>query len=1332
MFNIVLQSLIHTTARWFRFGTFLAMLSLASWSLYAEEDPTIARILYPAPDTALNAAQLTFQWTTGNNVSAYRLAIGRGYNVVSGPPWADLFYYEGTATSATVSNLPTDGSTVYVRLWSKTNTGWRFNDYSYQTTLVLKNPAKMLTPTPGSTLSASSVTFQWDSGNSVSAYRITIGTNYNVVSGASWADLFYYEGTATSATASGLPTDGSTLYVRLWSKIDGYWQFIDYTYVTPNLAPAEMVSPAIGSILSSFSQTFTWSPGNGVSEYKLAVGTSSTAIEQSPGGDIYLGTLGTLTSVTVPGIPLDGSTVYVRLWSKIGATWRFKDYAYTTAVSNTEVVTMVTPQPGSTLTQKSATFSWTTSEPVELFRLAVATDPAKLNAPLTPDLYYFEGTGTSTTMTGVPLNGNSLYVRLWFRIQDSWFSKDYQYQAIKIVPAELIGLSSGSTFTQSSVHFQWNSGSGADEYLLLVATSPEIFASSPGYDIYYYRGTNTSLMVPVIPLNGKDVHVRLGSRFQDSWYFKDYSFHTVGNITGPGTYDQTMLHEGLTRSYRLHVPVGYNGQTRLPMVVVLHGNQGSAAEMEQLTGFAQLANQENFIVLYPEASVEYDHYWYDGRFPDYPNTINEVGFVAQLIDLVTNTISVDKGRIFVTGFSGGAALANQLGVFLSDRIAAIAPVAGTLGHDTARTREIDRPVPVMYLHGTADPYAFYQDGGSVGTSKGFSLRAVDLIIWWGTQNRVLANEEVSTLDAVDDDTHVVTYTYRNDVGTPMVVFHSIENGGHTWPGGEQWGDPQVIGLTSQEFDATRAIWEFFQRFSLDSEDLAAFTGYPFAWPPAWYGEQNLACQWARRGLASAPDSFTAMGYGEDSNVTYLQWGFPVRLPEGTKIYIEGEFPYARYFNFQVNPPWDPDYPNWRGGQGAQSIAIVDQDIEPDAGSVNPYQPGVDRHATNRRYRLEFELRSAPSEEWDELNGGAAVPPYRAPGNLRVGGHRSGRYGERGPYIEMRIYAPDGYEPYAGVDLPTVYMQLPGEERVLAPPVADLYRYPRGKENEQYWVKLPYKPQDNPCLVNGWAAKDQELYQKRQDYVKSVLQKPSPSVEDPLSAFLRNDDDSLWQLKSFGVARTSCIFQKLAEGGLQAARDFCPQGDLDAYGRGYDQPSPRNDEHTNGVDMYNSFLGSVIWTPPGELLVFGGKAQVTPQSLSGPNVVNVLAPVRYWSLCLYKEVVNLGCVMDETVPTVNGNFTIVVGAPQDRPSNAHPECGIAWMPTSARGISPMWRMKSTHKVPWQNALQNVPWETGDVSLATYDEGAVRNVMGQYYPEGRYMRRADVEAFGCSAQ
>jgi hypothetical protein len=162
-----------------------------------------------------------FQWTGGSGAADYYLMIG------TTPGGANLYDADQALNlTRTVSGLPMNGSTIYVRLYSYIGGAWLFNDYTYHAATP-RAKAELTTPTPGSKLTASTVQFQWTGGSGVADYYLTIGTTPG---GANLYDAD--QGLNLSRTVSGLPTNGSTIYVRLYSYIDGAWPYNDYTYTS--------------------------------------------------------------------------------------------------------------------------------------------------------------------------------------------------------------------------------------------------------------------------------------------------------------------------------------------------------------------------------------------------------------------------------------------------------------------------------------------------------------------------------------------------------------------------------------------------------------------------------------------------------------------------------------------------------------------------------------------------------------------------------------------------------------------------------------------------------------------------------------------------------------------------------------------------------------------------------------------------------------------------------------------------------------------------------------------------------------------------------------------
>ena len=181
--------------------------------------PVLAVLTSPTPGTQLGGSSVTFTWTAGAGVSSYGLWLGTSvgtFNLYNSTPT--------TALTATATGLPTNGATIYARMFSMINGVWQSKDYTYTAhgTPVL---AVLTSPTPGTQLGGSSVTFTWTAGAGVSSYGLWLGTSVGTFN--------LYNSTPTTAltaTATGLPTNGATIYARMFSMINGVWQSKDYTY----------------------------------------------------------------------------------------------------------------------------------------------------------------------------------------------------------------------------------------------------------------------------------------------------------------------------------------------------------------------------------------------------------------------------------------------------------------------------------------------------------------------------------------------------------------------------------------------------------------------------------------------------------------------------------------------------------------------------------------------------------------------------------------------------------------------------------------------------------------------------------------------------------------------------------------------------------------------------------------------------------------------------------------------------------------------------------------------------------------------------------------------
>lgn len=298
-----------------RLWTRLDMWQFKDYEVTAASVPsTRAELQSPAPGSTLSHSVVLFDWSGGIGVTGYWLQVGTTF------AGTDLFYRNmGTALSTAVPSLPASGQTIYVRLWSLMSGVWRFNDYSLTATSGASAPAALVNPAPGSTLTSTRVNVQWSGGKRADQYRLQIG---RTAGGSELLDED--QGNALSRTVSNLPADGGDVHVTLWSLVDGTWESRAYVLsaASGGNVRAELLTPAAGSTLSATAAAFQWSGGVGVTRYWLHVGTSSG------GAQLFNEDQGTALNTTVVGLPTNGETIHVRVWSFIDGTWQHNSYSF--------------------------------------------------------------------------------------------------------------------------------------------------------------------------------------------------------------------------------------------------------------------------------------------------------------------------------------------------------------------------------------------------------------------------------------------------------------------------------------------------------------------------------------------------------------------------------------------------------------------------------------------------------------------------------------------------------------------------------------------------------------------------------------------------------------------------------------------------------------------------------------------------------------------------------------------------------------------------------------------------------------------------------------------
>lgn len=282
----------------------------------------------------------------------------------------------------------------------------------------------------------------------------------------------------------------------------------------------------------------------------------------------------------------------------------------------------------------------------------------------------------------------------------------------------------------------------------------------------------------------------------------------------PVAQEKTITAGGRVRTYRLYAPRSLPKDRPSSLVLVFHGGEGNGAGVERLTGFDAVADQEGFLVAYPDGVGKH---WNDGRenrdFESFREGLDDVAFVAALIDAISRDHPIDPKRIFATGMSNGGIFSHYLAARLASRIAAIAPVAGGIAELFRPNFKPAKPVSVLIIHGTDDPLVPYHGGDVARGTHGRVIDTDETVRLWTAADGCSARSSKDQLPDADpgDGCRVDRTRWTGGRNGTEVMLYTIQGGGHTWPGSSQYASRAAIGRVCRDFDATQTIWEFFQK-----------------------------------------------------------------------------------------------------------------------------------------------------------------------------------------------------------------------------------------------------------------------------------------------------------------------------------------------------------------------------------------------------------------------------------------------------------------------------------------------------------------------------------------
>jgi polyhydroxybutyrate depolymerase len=276
----------------------------------------------------------------------------------------------------------------------------------------------------------------------------------------------------------------------------------------------------------------------------------------------------------------------------------------------------------------------------------------------------------------------------------------------------------------------------------------------------------------------------------------------------------SIMHDGSEREYILYVPESYSAQNPVPLVMNYHGYGSNAGEQMFYGDFRSIADTAGFLIVHPEGLLYNGiSHWNVGGWI-VGDTTDDVGFADALIDSLSDEYSIDPTKIYSTGMSNGGFMSFLLACQLSDRIAAIGSVTGSMTPENYDDCSPLGPAPILQIHGTNDALVPY--GGAI-----YSKPINDVLEYWVSYNNCVLTPEIIALPDIDpnDGSTVEHYTYNGGSNGVTVEHYKVTGGEHTWPGSAFGGTG-----TNYDIDASVEIWKFFSKYDING--LIGPTGIP--------------------------------------------------------------------------------------------------------------------------------------------------------------------------------------------------------------------------------------------------------------------------------------------------------------------------------------------------------------------------------------------------------------------------------------------------------------------------------------------------------------------------
>ena len=273
-------------------------------------------------------------------------------------------------------------------------------------------------------------------------------------------------------------------------------------------------------------------------------------------------------------------------------------------------------------------------------------------------------------------------------------------------------------------------------------------------------------------------------------------------------YYDSIDHEGLERTYFVHLPASYNTSISYPLIFAMHG--GGLLGYKGIEGqsqLSQLSDSENFIVVYPEGLKTLGfRTWNAGDCCPSATLLetDDIGFINSLLEKLKIELSINSKKVYATGFSNGGQMAYKLANRFPNKFAAVSAVAGVLQDFPFNP---SRKVPIIHFHSYQDLTAPYNAGLSNAPNINNNFPSVDSTM------RIIANNYNCSLIKKTIFSNTNTYDffrYSDCDNNVRIELYVSQDGGHTWPGGKALTNNEI----TNHFNASSIMWEFFKNYEL--------------------------------------------------------------------------------------------------------------------------------------------------------------------------------------------------------------------------------------------------------------------------------------------------------------------------------------------------------------------------------------------------------------------------------------------------------------------------------------------------------------------------------------